>query len=167
VYRSHCVDENDDKFVVLLNKAYSEGKPMCVMGDFNYSKIDWITLDGDTSGAKCMDLIQDCFMVQHVDRPTREDRILDLVITTEPPLVENLEVREHLGKSDHCIVTWDLVIEVDIPFNNMEVLNVNKGDYTQLQSDLNVDWKSELSGNTNECCDVFTNNLREAMDKNI
>jgi hypothetical protein len=97
---------------------------MCVMGDFKYSKIDWITLDADTSGATCMDLIQDCIMVQHVDRPTREDRILDLVITMEPPLVENLKIREHLGKSDHCIVTWDLVIEVDIPFNNMKVFNL-------------------------------------------
>jgi hypothetical protein len=167
VYRPHYIEENDDKFEVLLKRAYSEGKPMCVMGDFNYSKIDWITLDADTRGTKFMDLIQDCFMVQHVDRPTREDRILDLVITTEPPLVEKLQVREHLGKSDHSVVTWELVMEVDIPSNHMEVFNLNKGNYTQLKSDLDVDWESEFSGNTSGCWDVFTDKLRLAMEKNI
>jgi len=42
---------------------------------------------------------------QHVLQPTRSNSILDLVLTREPHLVSNVEVMEHLGNSDHNMVT--------------------------------------------------------------
>jgi hypothetical protein len=58
---------DDDMCTDLLKRACSEGKPMCVMGDFNDSNIDWDILDADNRGTLLVDLIQDCFMTQHVD----------------------------------------------------------------------------------------------------
>ncbi|XP_014675988.1 PREDICTED: uncharacterized protein LOC106815965 [Priapulus caudatus] len=104
---------------------------------------------------------------QHVDNPTRGDSILDLVLTTEPPLVENLQVREHLSNSDHSIVTWDLVVEVDVPTNLMEVYNLNKGNYDKLRADLGIDWKSELGKDADDCWGLFTRKLHSAMETSI
>ncbi len=44
---------------------------------------------------------------QHVNEPTRLDSLLDLVITSNPDMVDEVKVQEKLGKSDHSILTWD------------------------------------------------------------
>ena len=40
--------------------------------------------------------------------------ILDLVMTTEANMVENIPVIEHFSNSDHNIVAWDLVLTTHI-----------------------------------------------------
>jgi hypothetical protein len=43
----------------------------------------------------------DSFLLQHVQEPTRENNVLDLVLSSTEGVVDNLEVKEHLGNSDH------------------------------------------------------------------
>ena len=53
-----------------------------LMGDFNFSELDWRkpgTLDDLHLFLKC---INDNFLIQHVDEPTRGKNILDLVFTS-------------------------------------------------------------------------------------
>ena len=49
---------------------------------------------------------------QHVNDNTREDAVLDLIFSSEPGMIDNLEVREKFGEgfetySDHRIITYD------------------------------------------------------------
>ena len=53
-----------------------------IMGDFNFPGIDWVTLEEDVNGSKFLDLIQACFLTQHVLKPTWYDNILDLVLSS-------------------------------------------------------------------------------------
>ena len=58
------------------------------MGDFNFSKLDWKkpeTLDDLHPFLKC---INDNFLIQYVDEPTRRKNILDLVFTSEENMMK-------------------------------------------------------------------------------
>ena len=44
-----------------------------------------------------VELLQDNFLFQHVDVPTRDGNILDLVISNEIAMVDELKVLEHFS----------------------------------------------------------------------
>jgi len=48
---------------------------------------------------------------QHVKSPTRLDAILDLVITSEPDLVHEVEATAPLESSDHNMISWKCRVE--------------------------------------------------------
>ena len=54
------------------------------------------------------------FYNQHVEEPTREQAILDWVLSNEEGLVSSLVVRGPLGKSDHNMVEFFIRMESDI-----------------------------------------------------
>ena len=66
------------------------------MGDFNYPGIIWETLEADSISQGFLHLTQGCFLIQHILVPTRNDNILDLVMTTEANMVENTQVIENI-----------------------------------------------------------------------
>ena len=75
------------------------------MGDFIFPCINWVHLEADVTGSKFLDFTQDCFLTQHVLKPTRYDNLLDLVLSSEENMVEELFVLKHLANSDHNIIT--------------------------------------------------------------
>ena len=46
-------------------------------------------------------LTQDCFLTQHVLEPTRGENVLDLILSSQNELVDNVKAHEPLGSSDH------------------------------------------------------------------
>ena len=113
VYKSPSAEPDEVNNMLSMLRSIS-GKRVLVMGDFNYPKINWNTFESDSSGEAFLDVILDNFWIQHVTSPTREQNILDLVITSEESMVENLSVDEHLSNSDHNIVNFVLVFETRI-----------------------------------------------------
>ena len=83
-----------------------------VMADFNVPGIDWVNRDVFVGASKVdkdvYKKMQDCFLYQHVTKPTRfrgtSSSTLDLIFTKEEEDVKNIQVLEPLGKSDHGIV---------------------------------------------------------------
>ncbi|KAM4029730.1 uncharacterized protein ACNLHF_022386 [Anomaloglossus baeobatrachus] len=72
------------------------------MGDFNYPDIQWdIESSGCAKSCKLLSTIQDNFLSQMIDEPTRRNSFLDLVLSNRPDIISDLQVREHLGTSDH------------------------------------------------------------------
>ena len=76
-----------------------------LMGDFNYPDIDWesqVAFDSAPIETRLfVDCLMDNFYTQHVKQPTRGNSVLDLVITSEPDMVDHMEVLDSLGSSDH------------------------------------------------------------------
>jgi len=66
------------------------------MGDFNYPKINWSTLDSDSDppSTAVSDLILDIYLYQHVREPTRENNILelDLIISSNESIVSDIKI---------------------------------------------------------------------------
>ena len=87
------------------------------MGDFNYPKIDWenCNSNGDSTESikyKFIENLQDIFLFQHIKtntcwRGTNSPHILDLIITNEEPMISDLECISPLGKSDHCVISFN------------------------------------------------------------
>jgi len=84
------------------------------MGDFNYPDIDWSSLHSQSkNGQSLLDSVEDCFLTQHVQDPTRSDSTLDLVFTDEPNMIDKVEIMGKLGKSDHNVLLWTADVKVN------------------------------------------------------
>ena len=82
------------------------------MGDFNFLGIKWVSNDDSGNEEQFLECIQDSFFTHHVLLPTRGDNILNLVMSNEEGLVENLTVDNLFGTSDHCVIKWDMEIKI-------------------------------------------------------
>lgn len=100
---------NDPKPLEDLQAALQElsTNELILLGDFNLPEIDWLNnraLRHSDIYTLMMDVVQDNFLTQLVNQPTRESNILDLVLTTSPDLVDNLAVGEPF--SDHNSISF-------------------------------------------------------------
>ena len=124
-----------------INQACRGHGQVLVVGDFNYPSINWNTLECAAADEPFVDLIQDNFLTQHVHESTRGKNILDLVLSTEKNMVEDLQIIEHLSTGDHNMVEFNIVVAVEL--NNEKVTRrcYYKADYEKICSFLsNVEW---------------------------
>lgn len=161
-YRStnYCiVGPDNNKYMYQLLREVSN-KHFLLMGDFNYPDIDWLNNTvADDANADCkefFDCFNDCFLSQHIVRPTRNNSILDLVLTREPDLVSNTDVIENLGNSDHSMVTFSVLHQQSISENARLLRDYCKGDYQSIRNHLvDVDWDAFMSDDTLKCWSKF------------
>ena len=64
------------------------------MCDFNYLDVDWQNSSAGAQGHQFYECARDFFLYQHVQAPTRGGNTLDLILSTEQNMVENVEVVE-------------------------------------------------------------------------
>lgn len=135
-YRPPDTDQNCvEALINIINKA---SKHRClILGDFNFPHLDWLDdskLDDDHNFVKC---INNNFLYQKVDKPTRGDNILDLIFVPDNDLVDNLEVGEPFANSDHYVLRFDLIIEHSIVSKNVKpVFDYFKADYDLIRDEL-------------------------------
>ena len=81
------------------------------MGDFNQGHIQWNSLESTGSeDQQFLFLIQDSFLTQHVLEPTRGENVLDIVLSSQKELVDNVKIFEPLGNSNHNQIHFDINI---------------------------------------------------------
>ena len=144
-----------DKFCKLL--AGLRGQAV-MLGDFNYSGIDWDRLHASTPAErKVLDTIQEHFWSQYVDFPThvggvsrvageegRDGNILDLALSNSPELV--VGVADEGLFSDHRMLSIDLALPVSGATQEL-VPNWAKADFDKISKNLSeIDWARELQG---------------------
>ena len=103
VYRSplQTVAENTS-LIEFIDSKISNHNRVIVVGDFNYPHIKWEDYSSNVSIEKdflCF-IAQNC-LTQHVSSSTRETNLLDLCLTNDSELVQNLTVCETFSTSDH------------------------------------------------------------------
>ena len=100
------------------------------MGEFNFPDIDWHLINSNgLDGAEFVKCVQDGFLLQYVDRPTRGNAILNLVLGNEPGQVTDLSVGEHLGGSDHCSLAFSIIMEKDRIREDRNIFNWGRANY--------------------------------------
>ena len=58
---------------------------------FNFPHLNWSNLESDDkSNEQFLDLIQDCYLTQHVLNPIRGSNVLDLFLTSESSMVDTV-----------------------------------------------------------------------------
>ena len=144
VYR--CPSTSKEQDVILHNVISHVSRNDCViMGDFNHADIRWNSLDSCDDGKAFLILVQDCFLTQHVSEPTRGDNILDLILSTQKEMIDNVRVVEPLGKSDHSQIQFNLRVKTVNKGTKQKRRDFQKGDYDGMrQYAHNKKWKLNI-----------------------
>ena len=56
-------------------------------------------------------LIQDSFLIQHVLEPTKGENVLDIVLSSQHELVDNVKIHEPLGNSNQNQIHFDINVK--------------------------------------------------------
>lgn len=165
-YKSPAANDEEVKELFSAIKLVAN-KQTLIMGDFNYPNINWDLLQSDSNGHDFLNLVQDCFLVQHVLEPTRENNVLDLVFSSEESMVENVKVREHFSSSDHNVITWTLNCKTVLAKNHSSSTryDYSKADFGQINTFLkSIDWESKFSNkDANEVWETFSEILKSTV----
>ena len=145
MYRSGSQSEesNRDTNKLLLDQAKCSTH-LNVCGDFNYKNINWqllsCNLDEQSNEQKFLNAVQDGFLHQHVNEPTRsrgsdEPTLLDLVFTNEDAMIDEIEHHAPLGKSDHDVILWNYTCYTE-KGSRRSVIQWQKADFDNMRADL-------------------------------
>jgi ribonuclease P/MRP protein subunit RPP40 len=136
----------DEALFKMLDRVSKE--KLLIMGDFNFADLNWTkpeTLDDSDLFMRC---INDNFLVQCVEDCTRGKNVLDLVLTSEENMVENVRVGEPFGTSDHQIIRWDFIACKGDPRKSVgkeKNYDYFKADYDKMRDDCKeIDWTAVM-----------------------
>lgn len=157
----------DEALYNTLTKASAE--KLLIMGDFNFPELHWDKPETLEAAHPFMKCINDNFLIQVVDEPTRGKNVLDLVFTTEENMIENLTVGEPFGTSDHLIVRWTFVACKEI----VKIGRENKtkdffnADYDQMRNYAKtIEWSKIVQGvDINADFECFKSTLDDMKEK--
>ena len=176
IYRSPTKDKDAEKETTqaiceIISEAVQRNHSrLLICGDFNYPTIDWECEHSTNENAKTfLEGIQGNHLYQHVCTPTRhregrEPSLLDLIITNEEGMVNNLEHNPALGESDHECLDFFLDCYKEKPRSKPQP-NYYKADFTTIIKRLEkVDWKKELKGDFLERYRTFLMIMSKALE---
>ena len=176
IYRSPTsVESNNSKLLEIfqiISQQYGHTQ-LLLMGDFNFPDINWVDSSSFTSlSAKFLDVIQDSFLTQHVEEPTRhqpdqQSSVLDLIITHDPNSITNVFHLPPLGSSDHKCLKWQFFCNTNHK-NAIQIKTYNyyQGDYDSFNNYLKgIDWSAKLENhNINYNYNIFVQTLSSLLD---
>ena len=154
IYRSPAADSamTDHLCNLLVEAANSKPSHLLVMGDFNFSAIDWSCGSSSAPSAhsshQFLVALHDAYLVQHVKQPTRfrhgdTPHILDLILTNEEGMISNLSHLPALGNSDHEVLQFSLWCYMYRRESHATKLNLHRGDYKKMAEDLGtIPWSN-------------------------
>ena len=149
-----------------------------IMGDFNYREIGQLVLlkaRQTPTHLSFFNKVQDCFLCQHVPFHTRyrdgvSPSTLDLVFTDQENNVEELDCGAPLGKSDHCVITWELRIgsQNHMTCKGSHPFNYKAGDYDAINEELSkTQWDVMKDMHTQEAWAYFREKVQKYRDKYV
>ena len=161
---------------ILVQSVKREAHHLLIAGDFNLKDIDWENECVSYNQEHLLQFIetfQECYLYQHVKRPTRyrvgeTPHILDLIMTNEEGMIQNIDHFPGLGKSDHEILLFELICKTDRRNDTSPRFDYRKGNYTKFSENIStIDWETYLYGDINECYSKFCTLLNDAVTKYV
>lgn len=138
---------NDFNMCQLLISAFmylgNTNLPICITGDFNLPLMDWMNNSSPNQQVyiEFLSYFVNNSLVQLVDFPTRENNVLDIILSDSPSQIRNITSTAPIGSSDHLTILFDLVLELDTesnfsdestPVHNFNSFNFSKYKYDRL-----------------------------------
>ncbi len=122
---------HDQMLYQILNGLGNE--TFILMGDYNYAELNWSMpnkLDRCHEFVKCLD---NNFLFQVVDKPTRNTNYLDLIICSDENIIKNLSVDEPFQSSDHQMIRFKLLGKMSNKVKNVKIYEYFKTDYNKIR----------------------------------
>ena len=166
IYRSPNSTGNNDASLCELVKGIQNTDVL--IGDFNFPGIQWATGRTDAKSRAFYEEMEENFLIQHVNEATHKGgNILDLVISKNEQLVENVEHEGRLGKSDHELIMATLRLKMVVPDIPTARRNYSRANYDEMRNEMReVDWEIILDQTgVEECWCIIKDFLNELVDK--
>ena len=129
-----CLISNNEAMYSLIGKAGKEN--VVIVGDFNFPEIKWSCKNNLLPEHPFITCINDNFLEQLIDTPTRGENILDLVLCSDTSFVQNVTVGEPFATSDHQIIRFDLVVSKEVNKSSVLGYNYFKADYNEIRDNV-------------------------------
>ena len=147
-------------------------------GDFNLGHIDWsvpYVLPGKPDSAQhhqLINIINDLSLEQIVDKPTRGERTLDLILTNTPSLFNGIKTLPPVGNADHDIVFTECETSLKrIKKQSRTIFKYTKANWENIKSDIksmtNTMTDNYTSSTIDDLWDIFKQGLLTSINKNI
>ena len=176
IYRAPSTDfESDSKLFDIISNLANDYTNLLIFGDFNMPDLSWplaTLVSSNPSYQLLLDVLNDSHLCQLVTQPTRyrvnqQPSVLDLIISSSPDLLSNLEFTSPIGKSDHVTIMANL--QVSFPTHN-RIISFTRSitNYRMLENDLvETNWEALLMHDTvEENWEVFKSHLLELSRQN-
>ncbi|PKU28257.1 dtw domain-containing protein 2 [Limosa lapponica baueri] len=143
-YRPPDQDNGVDETLYRQIGAASHSQTLVLMGDFNHPDICWRdNTAGHKKSRKFLECIDDNFLLQVMEEPTRKGAMLDLVLTNKGRLVENIMLKG----SDHEMVEFKILRSTRRVHSKLATLEFRRTDFGLLRDLLDgVQWDKALEG---------------------
>ena len=131
----------------------SDHTNIVLLGDFNFPDIDWDLIcpsqPNVLSDYFCDNIVNFYGFSQLIDEPTRQDAILDLVISNRPESIKNIQILNGIGSSDHNIVSLKLTCKVTRPYQRpKQIFDYKNANWDKFRLELsNIPWDAILNDN--------------------
>ena len=140
-YRPPNLGREDTNSLLQEIGEASRNRNVCILGDYNFRRIDWEGIVGDQESEDFLGVLQDNFLKQVVREPTRGENILDLVLTNNDNISE-VDIGSQLDCSDHREIRFNLEWEVNHNNNLVLVPDFRRANYEGLRRRLEgVNWE--------------------------
>ena len=158
VYRrpGQTIDEDCEMYNTLTDTL--QNNDSVIVGDFNLPNINWQNHTGvESESHRLLTFIDDNFLHQHVRHPTRDNNILDLVISSQEHLITSTHVGEQLSKCDHNLVRFIINLPTtENKNNNVRIPNYRLANYESLNRSL-----TDLRLNENDSAEKMWNSFKQ------
>ena len=146
---------NDHEAGIKLQRVYREAcknyTHCVILGDFNHGTINWATSEAEARDQDFLDNMQDCYLTQHIREPTRGDKILDLVFSSEQKMVGDVCILPPLANSDHNAISFKIAISSTVTTTaGDKIQDLNRADWEGIRNDLTgIKWRETLTEGSN------------------
>ncbi|GAB0188477.1 hypothetical protein GRJ2_001313000 [Grus japonensis] len=169
-YRPPDQEDRKDEAFYRQIRAASHSQALVLMGDFNHSNICW--RDNTARHKQCrrfLESIEDNFVLQVAEEPTRRGVMLDLVLTNKERLVGNVKLKGSLGCSDHEMVEFKILRAVRRAHSKFTTLDFRRAGFGLFRDLLGrVPWDEALEERgAQESWLVFKDHLLQAQEQHI
>lgn len=165
--RPGCHVNENNEFLGEIEEWCTVQHPTLIIGDFNFPHI----LDGDglpRSNSLFHSFLIQCSLFNLVSEATRQDNMLDLLLTNDVSLVADVKISENFSTSDHASICF----EIQTSSNSIEPAVIRSPDFAncawEKANDMiaAVDWCFYLSDSktVDEMYEKFTDIIRNVVE---
>ena len=141
----HCTREDTVHLLSALENICNDHDHVTIMGDFDAPRIDWTTCPPTPLDAVAYDIIEFCEamnMTQLVPKLTRDDSILDIILTTKPNRFSNCVIEAPIASFDHNSIVCYIKCPTSVRLIAIKKKSKNI-DYVALNHEFAIiDWSS-------------------------
>ena len=172
-------DSNSD-YLDLINESFNlisnlNVDKVFLVGDFNFPNFDWVNqvpLLFDQLHIKIFELLNDLFLTQMNQHATRNNSILDPVLTSTPDLVNDVSASEGFVDTDHWSVTFTIHLNLNrVTPRPKFALDFKKANLRELKNTLQyIRWNfsvldNDINTNLSNWEDLFWSAVNEFIPK--